>query len=149
MSISFLKRPIEENTWKPEVCGISFSERLHARLGAAAAQGIGLWTCWVEVDVEADDGYTEQVTPDNCQVQISDLDDDSDAILLLDRRDGLWFRFNRLNHPDIFDSTVGIVAPWAVRTSGFLPGVTAYKAVLDQLQGDVAETLFIPDEWQG
>ncbi len=150
MPVNFSRRGIEDNTWHPEVCGVDFYERLMKTLGACAVQGIEAWTAWVEVDGDDNGpGYTEQVTPENCQVVISDLDDDSDSVMLLDRRDNLWFRFNRLNHPEIFNSVASTVAPWAQRFSSLIPTQAGYKSVLDQLEGDV-ETggdLTVPDDW--
>lgn len=149
MSVNFSRRGIEDNTWSPNVCGVDFTERLMKTLGACAVQGIEVWTAWVEILEDASGpGYTEQVTPENCQVVISDLDDDSDAVLLLDRRDGMWFRFNRLNHADIFNGVASTVAPWAQRFSSLIPTQAGYKSVLDQLGRDIGEgDLTLPDGW--
>lgn len=148
MSAQFERRSIEENTWKPEVLGVSFEERLMKMLGVCAVRGIEVWTVFVTVeDDDTGEGYTEQVTPENCQVIISDLDDDSDSILLRDRRDGMFFRFNRLNHPDIFDDIAATVAPWAQRFSSLIPSEQQYRSVLNQLEGDLGDELTVPDDW--
>lgn len=148
MSVSLVRRTIEENTWQPNLLGVNFTEIMAKRLGEAALQGVPLWTAWAVVETDsAGEGYEFQVTQDNCEVLISDFDDDSDTILLLDRRDSMYWRYNRLNHAAYFDNMVQIVAPWSKRTSSMVPTELAYKAVLEQLAGDVEQTDHIPDDW--
>lgn len=149
MSANFIQRPIEESVWHPQIAGVDFSERLHNLLKKTADQGIQLFCMYVEVeDDEQGAGYIEQVTPENCRVVISDLDDDSDCIMLLDRRDNKWWRFTRYEHPDIFEDNARACAPWAVRIASLVPTETNYKAMLEQMGTDLEGDLFIPEGWE-
>jgi hypothetical protein len=147
MSANFYRRPIEDNEWRPNIAGVDFTERVLKALGEAAMNGIDTWTAWVDVDDDSTgEGYTEQLTQENCQLAVSDVDDDSDCVMLLDRRDSLWFRFTRLQHPDIFDWVASTVAPWAMKFMSIVPLEQNYNAMLKQMVGDV-DSFEIPEDW--
>ena len=150
MGATFSRQPIESNTWHPEVLGIDYTERMLKALGEAAAQGNDTWCTFVTIDDDdLGEGYTEQVTQDNCMIVSSDLDDDSDAILLLDKRDQKYFRFSRFNHQESFNDNARLVVPWAKRFGSMVPLDVNLKPVMDQLQGDIdTDRLTIPDDWQ-
>ena len=146
---SFEKRTLEENTWTPEVCGVDFTKRLYKMLGEMTMDEAEAYTVWVTVDDDSvGEGYTEQVTPDNSRLFLSVLDDDSDVFTLLDKRDGLWFNFMRLEHQEYFDTICETVAPWTTMTTRITPMDEAYKRYLEAVSKDMAgDELVIPDDW--
>lgn len=149
MPASFQRRPIEANEWQPQACEINFSEKLASWLGKIAAADIEMWTAWVTIDDDQyGEGYTEQCSQENTKVALSELDDDSDAVLYKDRRDGRYFRYTRYNHPEVFDYLVETVLPWSIAYHSIAPIEENFKAHLDDITGDLAdEDLHVPDEW--
>lgn len=153
----FSRQPVENNQWQPEVCGVDFSERLMKALGELAEKG-DIWVTFVTL--EGDDSVepplpevTFQVTQENCQVALSHTDDDSDAILLRDPRDGMFFRYLRMEtDPKVFDWALETVFPWSTQVGSMVPLEANYKAVLDRLGrdlgGDEEPLVFNPDDWQ-
>jgi hypothetical protein len=140
MPIQFEKRPIEENTWKPEVAGIDFTEKLMDCLAHSAAQGAEVWIAWVTVEADGlGEGYDEQVTPENTRTFMSQIDDDSDMVSYFDKRDGQWFTFYRFNHQEIFDSVVQTILPWSTNTVSIAPNEQIYERMIASMTNDANE----------
>ncbi len=147
MPAKFYRKSIEDNTWNPEVCAVDMRERMAAKI-AKWAEDTELFTVWIEVeDDEVGEGYVEQVTQDNCRVFISELDDDSDTISYLDRRDGMWFSWMRATHGDSFDEIARAVIPWAVYSHSIAPQQQVYQKFLDFATMDMGDNFTIPDDW--
>lgn len=139
----FEKRSIEENTWFPEIGGVSFKDKLYRFLGEIASDGTELYTARF-----VDDDHEEQVTPETSRIFLSGLDDDSDTISVFDRRDGLWFQFMRLTIGENFGQISALIQPWSTVTTGLTPHPEVYQRYLDQLTKDAEpDDLFIPDDW--
>lgn len=145
MAVSFHRRGIEDNVWQPEISDVDFTQRLHKYLGGIAT-GTEMWTAWAEVeDDDLGAGYVTQCTPENTKVIMSELDDDSDAVLFRDDRDGQWFRFFRAQHQHIFDYVAQTLMPWSVYQISLVPQEDVYSAMQRAMTCDLGD--FIPDEW--
>lgn len=148
---NFLRRPMEANAWRPIVAEVDFTEQMLKKIGELATQG-EVWTAWVYLDAieDADPPMPEvefQITQENCRVISSDLDDDADAVLVLDPRDNLWFRYSRMStDPEVFEWCAITVMPWSVRISSMAPLEENYKPILKMMSRDV-EDFEIPDDW--
>lgn len=139
----FEKRSIEENTWFPEICGVSFKDKLYRFLGEVALDGTELYTVFF-----VDDDHEEQVTPETARIFLSGLDDDSDTISVFDRRDGLWFQFMRLTLGENFGQIATLIQPWSTVTTGLTPHPDVYQRYVEQLTKDTeADDLHVPDDW--
>ncbi len=140
----FERRSWEENTWNPNVAGVDFTKRLYKFMADVALDGTQIYTAWLITDDEQD----IQITPDSSRAFISLVDDDSDAITVLDPSDGLWFHFMRTTHGESFDEVLQMVAPWSQVTTGLVPMPQVYEQFLKTTTRDMTDELFIPDEWQ-
>lgn len=137
--IYFEKCPIEENLYVPERCGVNMSEKLTRMLGELATQA-ELWTVWVTLDEDGDlPGLRMQGTPDNMRIYTSVLDSNSDAISVLDPRDGKWFVSLREYSADVFTSIQTLAQPWATNVYGLTPTEEIYKYYIGRISQ-------IPDE---
>lgn len=146
---NFFRRPMEDNEWRPIVCEIDFTDKMLKKIGELATQG-EVWTAWITLD-EVEEPYmpevTFQITQENCRVISSDLDDDADAVQVLDPRDNLWFRYARVStDPDVFEWCAVTVMPWAVRISSMAPLEEHYKPIIKLMSRDV-DDFQIPDTW--
>lgn len=139
----FEKREWSDNTWKPNVCGVDFSERLRKFMGDVALDGTEVYTAWLITD----EGGEIQITPDSCRAFISLTDDESDMITVLDPTDSLWFQFMRATHGESFDQALELVTPWAQTTTGLVPTPQVYGKFLEVTTNDMQGEMFIPDEW--
>lgn len=139
MAVNFSKGDIELNKYQPERCGVDFTERLAKKMGEWATE-TEVYTVWVTFEAdEFGEAITVQGTPDNMRTFISELDDDSDTVSVLDPRDGKWFVFNRGKHNEIFDTIVSTIAPWSTNCYGLLPQPDVFERFLES-------ALEIPDE---
>ena len=139
----FEKREWDQNTWNPNIAGVGFGDRVHHFMGQVALDGTELYTAWF-VDGE----HEEQVTPDTTRIFISLVDDDSDTILVFDRRDGLHFQFLRVNMPEQFPQIFQLIAPWSTVTQSLTPLPEVYQRFIDMTTRDTAvDELYIPDSW--
>jgi hypothetical protein len=139
----FERRTWEENTWKPEIAGVDFSLRVAKFMGEVSMNGTNVYTAWF-----VDDDYEAQITPDTTRVFLSLVDDDSDTINVLDRRDNLWFTFIRAQHPETFPTVLQLVVPWATTASSLTPMEDVYQRFINASIRDTAgDELFIPDDF--
>lgn len=139
----FEKREWSENTYYPEIAGVSFSQRLAQFMGEVALDGTEIYTAWF-----VDGDHEEQVTPNTSRVFLSLVDDDSDTITMFDRRDGLWFSFLRANEPESFQSVLELVMPWATTTTSLTPMAEVYQRFISaSIRDTEKDDLFIPDDW--
>jgi hypothetical protein len=139
----FERREFEANTWNPNIACVDFTERLHRFMGEVAMDGSELYTAWF-----IDDDYEEQITPETSRLHISLVDDESDTVLVLDRRDNLWFQFLRVAVPDLFDSVVELVRPWSTVVMSLTPSEEIYSRYLKLVSKDTsADELHVPEDW--
>lgn len=139
----FEKREFDQNTWFPEVAGVGFSERLARYMGQVASDGTELYTAWF-----VDGDHEEQVTPDVAKVFVSLTDDDSDVIMIYDRRDDMHFQFFRSSMPDAFPHVFQLIAPWSVVAHSLTPLPEVYQRFIDMTTKDTeTDELFVPDDW--
>lgn len=149
MPASFHVRGIEENEWRPNVAGVDFTERMHRKMGEWALEA-EIYTIWVEFsDDDYGEGYEMQITPDNCRMFTSELDDDSDTVSIQDRRDSNWFVYLRsILGSEPFDQVANVIRPWARQSHGLTPQQDVYQKYLDQVTTELGdEDLHVPEDW--
>lgn len=135
----------KERQWYPTYGEIDWRAMLLTKL-AVENETLDDMTIWFD----SEDGLDIECTQETCDIFVSKASDDSDAILVLDPRDGMrysWYRdqigdetFDRLSQ------NIQGVGAAAVHFTMF-PTEEVAEVWLNRKQGDLSQADFVPEAW--
>lgn len=136
----FIGRPSAQDLWRPMYGGIDW-QQLKTNIAGTAMNAVYFLS---------DDGLEQQCTQENTKIRMSQLHDDSDAILVDDPRDETRFAFFRdMFIPETFQDSIDLLTSMGACTMRITayPDETIFKLWQKNKIVELDELDTIPNGW--